>query len=62
MTIYESKLAIGDRVGIDGCSDLRAVVTAVLWRNERPSYEVSWVSGSSHTAWIEEWRLEKVDG
>lgn len=54
---FESKFTIGEYIKIDGCGELRAVITAVLWRSDRAQYEVSWISGSSHTAWIEEWRL-----
>lgn len=59
---YESKFKIGDYVKTDGCAELRACITGVLWRNERPSYEIAWISGTANTAWIEEWRLELVDG
>lgn len=58
--VFRSAYAIGDKVSIDGCSELGAVVTAVLWRRENPSFEVSWIDGSARTAWIEEWRLKPV--
>lgn len=50
---------IGDYVQIDGCKDLRGVVTAVTWRApEIINYEVSWVTnGDAKSSVIEGWRL-----
>lgn len=62
MATFESPFAIGDPVKIDGCGELRAFITAVVWRNENPTCEVSWVEGSARTAWIETWRLEIDEG
>lgn len=59
MPTYECKHKIGDKVVIDGDQRMPVYITAVLWRNERPSYEVSWFGdGQSRTAWVEEWRVE----
>lgn len=59
--VYEAAFPIGDRVFIDGDTTLHAVVTAVLWRVERPQVECSWFhNGDSRCAWIEQWRLEKA--
>ena len=54
-----SKFSPRDRVNIDGCGGLIAVITAVQWRNDQHiSYEVSWVSDAdSKSVLIEEWRL-----
>jgi hypothetical protein len=54
-----SKFSPRDRVNIDGCRSLVAVVTAVQWRHEQHvAYEVSWVvDGDSKCVMIEEWRL-----
>jgi len=60
--ILESKYSIGDRVHIDGCNKSSYVITAVLWRGKHIQYEISWISGQSHTAWVEEWRMGKADG
>jgi hypothetical protein len=59
MSEINSKFSPRDRVYIDGCKGLVAVVTAVQWRNEHQiSYEVSWVSDAdSKSVLIEEWRL-----
>jgi hypothetical protein len=52
-----------DRVYIDGCLDLVAVVTAVFWRHpEVVNYEVSWIAnGKSEMAMIEGWRLTRTE-
>lgn len=55
---YECQFGIGDKVVVDGDQRFPILITAVLWRNERPSYECSWFAdGNSRTAWIEEWRV-----
>lgn len=61
MHTFESQFNIADRVHIDGDESLTVVVTAVLFRNSCPQCEVSWVSDSSRTAWIETWRLTHVE-
>lgn len=50
---------IGDRVNIDGCSDLTATITAVQWRTQSGvSYELGWVcGGKAECVLIEGWRL-----
>jgi len=55
---FESPFALGDRVWIDGCRDLTAIVTGLCWRNERVSVECSWIAVSdAKEAWIQAWRL-----
>jgi hypothetical protein len=61
MTTFESEFALGDRVYADGCDDLIMIVTALQWRCTRVQVECSWMSGGAHTAWIEPWRLTKVE-
>lgn len=61
MSEYCSPFAIGDHVFADGDADLTMVVTAVMFRTACAQVECSWVSGQSHAAWIEEWRLTKVE-
>ena len=58
----EYDFAIGTPVYIDGCSGLRAFVTAVNWRHLAVvNYEVSWVTnGKSENAIIEGWRLTEA--
>lgn len=62
MPTLKCDFTIGDRVIIDGCSDLVAVVTAVQWRiQSEASYELAWVcGGKSESAMIEGWRLSPV--
>jgi hypothetical protein len=55
---FESPFGIGERVIVDGCEQLVASVTAVLWRNENPLIEISWIDGQARTAWIEPWRIK----
>jgi hypothetical protein len=62
MVTYESLFAIQDKVYIDGDQSLVVTVTAVVWRNEKPSIEVSWISDQAKTAWIEPWRLTEFKG
>lgn len=61
MAVFESKFAVQDRVYIDGDVCLIGHVTAVLWRNENPLIEVSWVDGHGRTGWFEQWRLTRVE-
>jgi hypothetical protein len=52
----------GDYVVVDNSKDIKAVVLAVLVRGSpgHVSYDLSWFhNGSSCSAWIEEWRMEK---
>lgn len=61
MHTFESPFAIRDKVYIDGDESLVGYVTAVVWREEKPVVEVSWVSDCAKTAWFEIWRLTKWD-
>lgn len=61
-TTFKSDFAVKDEVYIDGDNSMRARVTAVLFRNENPQCEVSWINDSARTAWIEAWRLTKWVG
>lgn len=63
MPVLECEFTIGDRVNIDGCPDLVAVVTAVQWRiQSKTSYELAWMcNGKSESAMIEGWRLSAVE-
>lgn len=61
MVTFQSPFAVQDRVYIDGDERLIGCVTAVLWRNENPLIEVSWVDGHGRTGWFEQWRLKKVE-
>jgi hypothetical protein len=58
VSTFTAPFSIRDKVIIDGCPTLIGWVTAVLWREERPLIEVSWVDGQARTAWFEIWRLE----
>lgn len=56
--LYQTSFALRDLVHIDGDTSLTACVTAVCWREEAPSIEVSWMhNGNANKAWIEPWRL-----
>ena len=58
---FTSAFNIGDRVTIDGAADIRACVTALLWRENRMEFEVSWfANGSLQSAWVGESRLRIV--
>jgi hypothetical protein len=61
LAIAPAKFDVRDRVVIDGDTQLKAYVTAVLFRDGRwPQYEVSWVTnGISYAHWIEEFRLQE---
>jgi hypothetical protein len=61
MSDYYCHFAIGDRVYADGCDDLTMIVTAVIWRNTFTLVECSWVSGDAKAAWIEPWRLTRIE-
>lgn len=63
MSAVTTKFSPRDRVHIDGCRSLVAVITAVQWRNEQHvAYEVSWVvDGDSKCVLIEEWRLSPAE-
>lgn len=61
MNSYHSTFAIGDRVFADGDPDLTMIVTAISFRSSHAQVECSWLSGQAHTAWIEEWRLERAE-
>lgn len=57
--VIETLFEPGDKVHIDGCTNLTAVITAVQWRcTARIAYEVSWIAnGEAKCPMIEEWRL-----
>lgn len=63
MSKIVSKYSPKDRVYIDGCNSLVAVITAVQWRNENHvNYEVSWfIDGDARWEFIEEWRLSPAE-
>jgi len=53
-TLYD----IGDKVTIDGCNSVVAVILAVVIRGKNTSYQVSyWGNGSLQEPYVEEWRL-----
>lgn len=60
MNTFTSRFAIGDRVRIDGHSDMIAVVTGNLWRGDNwHEVEVSWINaGAMQTSWMPPWRLD----
>lgn len=56
--IFDSPFALEDRVLIDGCESIVAVVVAVCFRIENPQIEVSWwCNGALQHAWVSPWRL-----
>ena len=58
-TLFET----GDKIIIDECRDLVAVVLAVQIRGSNITYQVSWVQdGCLREPWVEEWRMEKWVG
>lgn len=68
MVRWESEHNIGDRVTVDGCDDLRARITQVLFKAGHPltstfvcEYECSWIhNGDAKSAWLQAWRIEKI--
>lgn len=62
MNTVESAFAVRDKVHVDGCKDLVAVITAVQWRNPQiVNYEVSWIAnGEARCSIIEGWRLTEA--
>ena len=61
--IIESEFTPRDKVYIDGCKNLIAVVTAVTWRSSLiVSYEISWLdNGKPEFHVMEGWRLSLVE-
>lgn len=62
---FSTAYSIGDRVTIDRDESLIGVVTAICIRGEglNISYEVSYIHcGSSHTPWVEQWRINRWQG
>lgn len=61
-TVYAAPFSIGQRVHIDGCTDLKGTVTAILWRSAAvQQLEVSWIhNGSSMAAWVEPFRVTEA--
>jgi hypothetical protein len=56
----ECAFSLTEKVIVDGCDGIVAVVTAVLFRTTGCTVEISWMRDNrSNTAWIEEWRLSK---
>jgi len=54
---------LSEKIIIDGCDSIVAIVTAVLYRTSGCTVEVSWMGDNrGNTAWIEEWRLSKWEG
>jgi hypothetical protein len=59
MFIHRSRFSVKDRVIIDSCSDLVAIITGVLIKEKHVLYEVSWFhNGADQSKYIEEYRLE----
>lgn len=62
---FQTTYDIGDRVTIDRDEHLIGVVTAVMADGValHITYRINWFSnGSSQSAWIEEWRINRWDG
>lgn len=61
MGVKTANFSIGDRVIIDHDKSILGVITAICIRGQgaNVTYEVSYMhNGSSHSPWIEEWRLK----
>lgn len=60
-TTLESSFSIGDGVRIDG-SDIKGVVTALLWRSDEAKAEVCYFhNGEQKEVWVNVWRLSDAD-
>lgn len=59
----ETLFDIGDKVTVDQCSSIVAVVLAVMVRGKNTTYQVGWVQdGRACEPWIEDWRIERWEG
>lgn len=60
--MIESQFDIRDRVIIDGEPSVVATIVAIRWsRDDRPTYELSWMhDGRAEYTYFDEWRLTKV--
>jgi len=57
-TLYDT----GDRVIIDNCKSVVAVVLAIVVRGKNITYQVSyWGNGTLQEPYVEEWRLTPWD-
>jgi hypothetical protein len=58
---FHSRLALRDKVVIDGDESVTGYVTGFLWRDVRgPVVEVSYFhGGAAIEKWIEEWRITR---
>lgn len=55
------KFDLGTRVHIDDDTSIKAVVTGFLVRAHQMQFEVAWFNnGSSHSAWLDEFRLTEA--
>ncbi len=55
------KFTFGDVVIIDD-GDIHGVVTAIMWRTEEATIEVSYFhNGDQKTVWVPQWRLTHGD-
>ena len=53
MATLETEYNFGDKVHIDGCKSIEAVVTAFVWRNMQHEVEVSWFdNGRLQSEWL----------
>lgn len=60
-TVHHCKWAIGDHVRVYGDA-IHGRVTGICIYSHGHQYQVSWcTNGSASSAWIEEWRMDKVD-
>lgn len=57
---YEPLFGLTEKIIIDGCAEMPAVITAVSFRMTGVKYEVNWWNnGDLKEAWVDEWRLSK---
>ena len=63
MVTVTTAFDVRDRVHIDGDTTIIAAVLSIQIReSQRDLYELSWVhNGEVKTAWLDEWRLTRVD-
>lgn len=58
----ESKFSLGDKVIIDGCETVVAIVTAITFRMTGCKLELSYFADRGlEEIWIDEWRLTRYD-
>jgi hypothetical protein len=56
--INESKFSLGNKVIIDGCDKIVAIITAISFRKTGCKIEISYFNdGRLEECWIDEWRL-----